>query len=314
MEYIKLIQNIDKTPNKPYYLDHYFCDYIEFITLINNGDTISISDIYDRFRIDDRFNDDEYVAEGNDRWNSRIQEWFAILKVRKLTFDEFYPFVITNKNYISLKDDLSNHHKLYLFLLISSNLKYIKNNANILTSDFEELSLKVLKKYLPDNAHSEIFSKKDGILEDKIKTLADNLKYKIKYQENSFYENNTGDGGLDLVAWIPFIKDKNQNNMQVILAQCATGKNWLDKQSDTDKFTSNFIDFKTSVNKAIFIPYDARENNRDFAEQNEILNASLLFDRVRIVYLLTNSVDEISKLSSFNAVVDGIIQYKEPIV
>jgi hypothetical protein len=37
------------------------------------------------------------------------------------------------------------------------------------------------------------------------------------------------------VAWLPFDKDDNQNNMQIFLSQCATGKEWQNKQHETTK-------------------------------------------------------------------------------
>lgn len=314
-----MIKNIDSIPTQSYICEHYFCDYIEFIALINNGDFVSVSDIYDRFKIDDATTEQQSDDPSNntDIWHSRIQEWFDILKTRKEVFGEFFPFDVTDNNHISLQNNLNNHHKLYLFLLLSSSLKYIENNTNILTSDFERLSLEVLKSYLPDHAKSHIFGtasdRYTGTLKQKTNLLAQDLKYKTKYKEESLSSHNTGDNGVDLVAWIPFKEDENQNNMQVFLAQCATGKDWTSKQNEPDKFSSNLIDFKTYVNKAIFIPYDARSNNRDFSEQNSIMNNILFFDRVRVVYLLIDSIEEIIQLKSFD-IVQSFIEYEESIV
>ncbi len=312
-----MIKNIEIAPDKPYYLSHYFCDYIELIALINNG-IVSISDIYERFKINESLGGNNEASEIDDEWNGRIQEWFDILAVRESIFNDFYPFEIAGErsNHIQLKNNLSNHHKLYLFLLLSSSLKYIKRDTSTLTSDFEKMSLKVLKNYLPNNAHSRIFgttaTKDDGYigtLKDKIDALATDLKYTTKYEENSINHQNTGDGGVDLVAWIAFTEDSNQDNIQVFLAQCTTGKNWLQKQHEPDKIT-NLINFKTFV-RVMFVPYDARKNNRGFSEQNDILNI-LLFDRIRVVYLLASNIKEIMSLSSFE-IVQYFIEHKEPI-
>ncbi len=313
-----MIKNIEIAPDKPYYLSHYFCDYIELIALINNG-IVSISDICERFKINESLGGNNEASEIDDEWNGRIQEWFDILAVRESIFNDFYPFEIAGErsNHIQLKNNLSNHHKLYLFLLLSSSLKYIKRDTSTLTSDFEKMSLKVLKNYLPNNAHSRIFgttaTKDDGYigtLKDKIDALATDLKYTTKYEENSINHQNTGDGGVDLVAWIAFTEDSNQDNIQVFLAQCTTGKNWLQKQHEPDKIT-NLINFKTFV-RVMFVPYDARKNNRGFSEQNDILNI-LLFDRIRVVYLLASNIKEIMSLSSFE-IVQYFIEHKEPIV
>ncbi len=319
-----MIKNIEKTPPKSCYCEHYFCDYIELIALINNSDIVSVSDIYDRFKADDKTTDtesanvpDNDVSDNDDKWNTKIQGWFDILKIRKETFQDFYPFSIDDNNHIKLEKNLSDNHKLYLFLLLSSSLRYIEKNTNILTSDFEKLSLEALKSYLPDNAKCHIFGTSSDrytrTLKEKTDLLAEDLKYNTKYKESSLNSNNTGDGGVDLVAWIPFKKDENQNNMQVFLAQCATGKEWVNKQYEPDKFIDNFIDFKTRVKKAIFIPYDARNNNRDFSEQNSVLEDILFFDRIRVVYLLASNIKKIINLSSFE-IVQYFIEYEEPIV
>jgi hypothetical protein len=82
-----LIQNIDSVPRESYHKEHYHCDYIEILALINNKDIISISDICDRYRknkdIEETNNEN---AEDNipidDTWRSRIQEWLDNIAVR----------------------------------------------------------------------------------------------------------------------------------------------------------------------------------------------------------------------------------------
>lgn len=317
-----MIKNIEIVPSQSLCCSHYFCDYIELIALINNNDIVSTSDIYDRFKINESIGGNDESSEIDDTWTNRIKEWFDILVVRESIFSEFYPFAITGEssNHIQLKNNLNNHHRLYLFLLLCSSLKYIERDTNMLTADFERMSLKVLKNYLPNNAHSRIFGTTAtaddgyiGTLKEKIDRLAEDLKYTTKYKENTINHKNTGDGGVDLAAWITFTKDENQDNMQVFLAQCTTGKNWLKKQYEPDKCIRNLINFKTFVNKIMFISYDARTNNRDFSEQNEILDI-LLFDRVRIIYLLTNSINEIIELTSFSQIVSPVIEYQEFII
>lgn len=325
-----MIKNINNTPNVSFSKAHYFCDYIELIALINNDDIVSIADIYDRFYDDEKIkikinesdvNLGDETSNVNDKWETRIKEWFSILNIREQLFKEFYPFLITDETTIKLKSNLNNSHKLYIFLLLNSNKKYISKKRNMLTSDFEEFSLIALKKYLPINAFSFRFGKSmldydryTGKLINKINLLAQDLKYKTQYEEDDFNDGDGGDGGLDLVSWIPFLNDENQNNMQVILSQCATGDEWFKKQYETNKFTSNFINFKTKPNNAIFIPYDGRRADRKFAEQKEILTDVLLFDRIRILNLLQNNQDDITSLQSFVEIVDEVISFEEDII
>ncbi len=322
-----LIKNINSTPTVSIYKSHYFCDYIELIALVNNGDIVSTSDIYDRFYDDEKIKIKSNTDLGNetseiiDNWEIIISDWFSILAIRERIFKEFYPFSINGENTISSKSNLTNNHKLYIFLLLNSNQKYINQKKNLLTSDFEEFSLMALKNYLPANALSYRFGKSmlnydryRGKLASKIDLLSQDLKYKTQYEDDYFDNNDNGDGGLDLVSWNPFNNDENQNNMQVILSQCATGKEWFKKQYETDKFTSNFINFKTKVNSAIFIPYDGRRLDRKFTEQKEILNDVWVFDRIRILNLLNCNIKNVLLLKSFEEIVNKIMVYEEDIV
>lgn len=330
LKMIALIININQTPNLAYYKAHYFCDYIELVALVNNDDFFTKSDIYDIFYDDDKIKIKENTSDiilGNetskvvDNWKNKIGEWFDILNIREVLFKEFYPFIIINQGSIALKSNLTNSHKLYIFLLLNSTQKYLSKNKNLLTSDFEEFSLIALKNYLPINANSYRFGNSmldydryKGKLLHKINLLANDLKYKTQYDKEDFDDKDNGDGGLDLVSWFPFHNDENQNNMQVILSQCATGKEWYKKQYETDKVTSNFINFKTKVNSAIFIPYDGRRENRTFTEQKEILNDIWVFDRIRILNLLEKSKEEALALKSFKDIVDKIIIFEKDII
>ncbi|OJA03222.1 hypothetical protein BGC33_02325, partial [Bathymodiolus thermophilus thioautotrophic gill symbiont] len=120
--------------------------------------------------------------------------------------------------------------------------------------------------------------------------------------------------GLDLVAWLSFSNDDNQNNIQIFLAQCATGKQWENKQYETKKITNHYIDFKSEANHIFFMPYDCRNTDRSsFAEENIIFDG-LFFDRIRILYLLKNEINQIMNFASFNSIVDYAISYEEEIV
>ena len=317
MGVIKLIQFIDNIPSESFCKEHYYCDYVEFLALINNKDIVSISDIYDRFKenIDIQVSNNLPIDENlDDKWHDRIQAWFNNMTSRDSAFNNFYPFIVKSNN-IQLKDSLTDCHKLYIFLLLSASQKYIKRAGNTLPEDFEKVSLIALKNYLPDNAISHIFGTKSsrytGTLEDKIRHLAGDLKYKI--DTNNFQGNNTGDAGLDLVAWLPFLNDENQNNMQIFLAQCSTGKKWENKQHETTKITKHYINFKSKANYTFFMPYDCRNTDRSFAEESIIFDG-LFFDRVRILYLLENEIDNIMNFASFNSIVNDVISYEEEVV
>lgn len=322
-----MIKNIEKVPSLSYFNSHYFCDYIELLALINNNDLLSVSDIYDRFyedssiEVPDNNSDVDLgsnISKVCDEWENRIKEWFSILDTRKNAFNEFYPFAISQDT-IQMNDELTYKQQLYIFLLLNSNQNYVRNSSQ-LTSDFEELSLSALKNFLPNNALCYRFGKSmldydkyKGHITKKIDDLARDLKYTIKYKASYFAQNDNGDGGLDVVSWIPFEEDENQNNIQVYLCQCATGKEWYKKQDDTDKFIDNYIDFRTQVNSVMFIPFDTRNLDRTFNEESK-MKKNIVFDRLRLLYLLKDNQNLISELNSFDEIVNKVIEFEEDII
>ncbi|MCD8213408.1 MAG: hypothetical protein LUC34_05105 [Campylobacter sp.] len=277
-----IFKNLSNTPT-----EEYFCDYIEILALADKDKTISYADIYDYFYdngklniIDNQNNNihDEVPEnnknENNDRWDSKINSCFKFLISRKERYKDFYPFEIIYKNArysIALKNNLSNSHKKYIYLLLCSNQNYV--SCTKLPSDFEELSRIALKNYIPSNllqchrfGKSQLSCRYRGNIEDKINKLASDLKYKTKYQQHYFNKNNNGDNGLDIVAWLPFYSDENRDYMLVILGQCATGKDWINKQYEMLSFANNCIEFRTQVMYAMFISYDTRNENNKFQD------------------------------------------------
>ncbi|MBA5249715.1 MAG: hypothetical protein FE834_09350 [Gammaproteobacteria bacterium] len=316
-----MINNLNITPEKPYFNKHYFCDYIELVSLVSNPCFLSKSDILERFYQDEKNVTSGTIDNGNqdDKWESRVSDWFLMLDSRKNEFKDFYPFNI-NDNKISLKNNLNREHKAYIFLLLNSTQKYL-NNTNNLTSDFELMSLEVLRKYLPKNSRSYKFGKSGvnnsrykGCIETKIDLLAQDLQCKTNYEPYYFSSHDNGDGGLDLVAWTVFTPDDtNQNNIQIYLGQCATGKEWLSKQDDTEKFESKYIDFQSNINYMMFIPYDGRNLDRTFNEAGR-MGKYLLFDRLRMLFLFDCNLTNNMPSFSVDSIIEATIQYQENIV
>jgi len=314
-----VFKKLSSVPEKSYFNEHYFCDYVELIALVSNEDIVSSSDIYDRFYDDGKINvnSSELNSEEVDKWESRIISWYELLKYRENYYGISYPFIINRKT-IKLKHDLNSNQLIYLFLLLNSNLKYIEDK-NILTSDFEEVSLQAFKEYLPTIAKIYRFGKSminndryTGSISDKIDLFASDLKYNTKYEPHFFAENNNGDGGLDIVSWIPFKDDLNTNNMSIYFGQCATGKDWVKKQDDTKKF-ENYINFKSNISHVLFIPYDGRNIDSKFNEEST-LSLNLLFDRLRIINLLLDNDTVVEELISFSSILKKAISYEEDIV
>ena len=73
--------------------------------------------------------DIENLPKGRkERLTSRLEDVYAHITLRNNILSERYPFVINTNGQLSLKNnDFSELQKLYILLLLSSNLCYIKN-------------------------------------------------------------------------------------------------------------------------------------------------------------------------------------------
>lgn len=312
-----ILVKLSTPPNLPYFNQHYFCDYIEILALAANTDVVSLADVIERFDIDTAGSDEN--NEQQDVWESKVAGWFAILEVRNQEYVGFYPFEIQGDS-IHLKEPLNNQQHLYLFLLLSSNLAYINRAFRaLLTTDFESVSLTAFIKYLPKQAEVHKFGKSGvannrytGAIKVKIDLLARDLQLNTCYKNHFFAAQNNGDYGLDVVAWVPFYADSQQLYLPVFLAQCATGKNWLEKQHEPLKIQNSIYGLDHAIN-TLFIPYDARNIDRTFNEEAEI-KTQLLFDRLRLIFLLKDDLSFVKRLSSFNKVVLKAVEFEEDIV
>ncbi|MCV6590968.1 MAG: hypothetical protein OIF57_18395 [Marinobacterium sp.] len=322
--------NLDSTPSESKYKSHYYCDYVELVSLCEPDDIVSVSDIYDRFYEDgkvshgvsslgDSNSDDGDACEPDERWVIRITEWFDILAVRMSVYGESYPFEVSGTS-IRLKDNLSSQARLYLALLISSSLKYVDSNRNLFTSAFEEISSLTLRSYLPPSGRAYVFGKSsasdsryEGSLKEKMSALAKDLGVKVVANDEDFQYYDTGDGGVDIVAWVPFDQDVNKDCIQLLFAQCAAGKNWDSKQNSVVKL-KNYLNLPDGAQNVLFVPYDLRGANRQYTERTEI-TASVVFDRYRILSLLdANTLWAKSTGEQLDSAVQSAIEYELDIV
>lgn len=311
-----------ESPKISKYIEHIYADYVELNALFLKEE-VTVADISDKLQdvkdsnvleIDELDNIENKLdeiasleAEKNDIIEERFHSIFSICQDREKLYNiDEYPFSV-NKNQIKLKENLTNKQKLYILLLLCSNLNYFKEIDHELTVDFEILSFYCLKFFLPRKAVVKSFGKNSaykGNAKTKISKLAEDLNTKINLDKlESIPPTSSQERGLDLIGWLPFV-DKIPN-MVIILGQCACGKNWNYKQYETQRF-KEYIAFPKLPIHAMFIPY-AMSIPRDikFHQHDEILNDQLLFDRKRIL----EQIDEFNfsaELKSFSAVEKSI--------
>ncbi|MGM8741962.1 hypothetical protein ACS6I7_14945 [Enterobacter hormaechei subsp. xiangfangensis] len=303
---------LDKTPNETLCNSHYYCDYLELLALVDCDDGLSVSDIYDRFLEDNKITDigTENGSIVNEEWMGRISGWFDEINCRVSHYGDSYPFIYDG-NRIRKNNNLNRNHHLYILLLLCSLLKYI-SGYHSLTTLFEQISYVSLKKYLPKIAEVHVFgvssernARYSGSIDQKYSLLAQDLGLTRSTRPNVFRDGDNGDGGVDIVAWVPFRDDPNLDRKQIFLGQSASGKNWANKQASVDKVKNYIMDLPSNSQNILFVPYDFRDSNRYFCQNDEI-TASLIFDRHRIIKLI--SIDDIN-IDSWIDTIQGIMDY-----
>ncbi len=308
------IDSIDEPKGK----HNLHADYVELVCVISKGH-ISANEIINRISDNGENESQEENLDGeigsphgeeNDKEINWIVCIFDYLEERQKLFGNKYPFKVKNEE-IKLKTKLNVQHQLYIYLLLSSSLKFFKVLTSELTSEFEIVSKEVLKNYLPRATVFGFGSQSDyqGNAKNKIEELAKKIGLDTdKRVINQINKHNSKEEGLDVGGWIPF-EDNNPNTI-IIFAQCACGKNWLNKQG-AKRYNRFYHFYLLPFIHALLIPYDLEREGKKFKFDIDITNGVLLFERKRILELL-NGFD----FNNFESkkIVDAFLKHKEDIV
>lgn len=311
---------LEKTPNCAKDKTHYYCDYIELIALCESEDGLSSSDVYDRFQEDERIQDigSKDGAETNEAWLASIESWFVELEVRSEAYGDKYPFEFVDSRF-ALKKQLDDFSYIYIGLLLCSCLRYVENKS-ILSSAFEFASWCAMKRYLPETSEVHIFGvssrnpgKYVGSLEEKVRLLSEDTGYPVSSRPNVFRERDNGDGGVDIIAWVPFSQDINLDKKLLFIGQSASTMGWPEKQHSSRRLLS-FLDIETTTINTLYVPYDMRDSERNIKEWT-IVTTDVLFDRHRLFTLLRP--DELFSGQvglEFRQAIQSAIEFEEDIV
>lgn len=302
-----MITNLENPPKRKT-IDYLQADYIELLCLFNRDRVIGQGDIHNRYLkyadIDNEPQEDEYEdeeqaaddeelgeAELSDRWTERFEGFFRNLEYRATAFGDLYPFEISDSlNQINVKSRLSEHQKLYVYLLMASSLRnFDKGVQTRIGNSFEYISAEALRQYVGEKAEVHIFAanppgRYTGNIKTKINKLARDLFEESLVRENPLSSHSSKDEGLDIVGWFPF-EDETPNRL-LIFGQCACGEDWKGKQSSSDyKAWAGHIRLSIEPVNSIFIPYCFRDARGNWYAKHEI-RMSLMIDRLRIMNLL----------------------------
>ncbi len=297
---------------------HLMADYVELLCLASQDGEISIDDaissvyqsaeheaFHEAAVIDDPGND-IHASELNDTHYAKGVDWFRHLSYRQRAFESIYPFCAVEDT-LTLKYDIAPTNALYIFLLLCSKLSATKNR-NRLAASFETVSSNVFSRFLPSftihhfgktpNRRSEYTNK----LKDAIGQLCKNIHEKPIFDRGDFSDKDTGDGGLDLLAFKLF-GDGQPGNM-ICFAQCACGPdNWIKKQYESNRNNwSKRIAFIHPPANFMFTPVCFRKPDGKWFKRDKI-SESILVDRLRICQTL-HDTDDFDLYESVQAFLD----------
>lgn len=234
------------------------------------------------------------AAEVHDNRYDWCGQVFALLADRQKALKAAYPFEVSSQRLnISLSTDLTDCRP-YIFYLSCSSLSSMKEaNARRLTAHFETVSRHVMKCLLPQRAEVEVFgtardidaTRFTGSPFDRITALARELRGTVLVDRSEFHPNESGDNGLDLVAWLPMHDDAK--GVPSFFGQCACGKKWDGKQYEASyERWGEFIKLSSPSTKFTFIPhYFRREGGAWYANADV---SGILVDRLRAIRATSN--------------------------
>lgn len=295
-----------------------WCDYIELRCLVHPDKTFSRSDLNetqeemgeicnDSLELENeeyaedadlslqQFAADDYLSSRpmkDDRRHQRTAERYQHLNIRSVLYGDCYPFFLDEDlQSIHLKDDLTPLNLLYLQLMLSSLLRYCKRSRRQeITDVFENISYRVFCCLLPHGWEVHQFGKSvseryTGHLFDKLTHLAEDVRGTLSKHttRESFSRYNSGDGGLDLVAWHPMFDNRPQ--IPIAFAQCGCTPDEFDAkmlESSPGKL-GNHLHVGHDWQSYYFMPQSMQQGPTDGWFRFSDFGKSIVLDRLRIL-------------------------------
>jgi len=231
---------------------------------------------------------------GGFKLEERWREIANFSNMRKKEFEAFYPFSLSDdEDTIYFSFDESPAQRIYLGLLIAS---CMRNIANIRKAEvaraFEETCFQLFSKLMPFGseiratwANGGDEAPYAGTLYEKMVAIAKDLRCTANFQERDFNARDTGDGGIDLIAWHPMAD--NREGMPIAFAQCGCSRDdWRFKQLEASPAKHyRKLPVMHVWSTYYFLPLDLRHSDGDWAYKDDI-GASIIVDRLRLVRLV----------------------------
>lgn len=273
-----------------------WADYMEFRCLYIDDHLLSKDDVLDFFFDEDSEDLQRGETEHSSKYDKLaavIGNYYEIIKYRNSTHPNYYPFNIEDGECISLKENLTEKHLHYIFLLLCSNICFMdKSSMQKITHVFEKYCHPLMKILVPMDAQTELFgttrdvSLFSGNLRTRIEQLANCLgaqTTKTMDTDKKYDRINAGDAGLDIVS---FLKLDDASHIPLALGQCTCSYDeWINKQESINRDTWRArIDPLAPFWRYMYVPFFCHNASGRFEQPTEI--HTCLIDRQRILNLL----------------------------
>lgn len=335
-----MITNLDSMPSNEPYL---WADYIEILALTNTDRSFSRGDLYSTLQaqpeavlaeteeaeeesIDDAVDENDALVRRRARRSvSRSyvdRKWiFAISFVRQRIdlFGDSYPFILSDDNdTVELRDtseaQFSHLERLYLALLICANIKYVSlGSRRDITRSFELISLPIFESLMPSGsivkacwASGGQEAPYTGTLFNKFTHIAEDIRCTANFKERDFSRGNSGDGGLDIIAWHPMGDERDAIPISFVQCGCSQ-EEWEAKQLEASP-AMLYSKFPVAHRWATyyFLPQDLRWMDGEWAHKSKLGDA-IFVDRLRLINLtrISATIDHSSNIAYLDRILEA---------
>jgi hypothetical protein len=315
---------------------HHWADYVELLSLVNVDGRFSVDDLVERWKeqhdlesVDDSNGGEEDPVDApglepgapaaavDDRRYQRARDVFAHLAYRAQRFEESYPFDLPEYGSELVRvDDLDQPQRLYVFLLLASSLRYVpKARRHSVTQPFELMAAEVMRLLMPPTSEVHVFGtaqpqdgRYSGTMWEKINTLASDLGETVILSEDAFAATDTGDLGLDVVAWVPL--GDGAPSLPVWFVQATCEAEWKAKQHESGGNWHSYITTRAPRGNVLVVPYCFRSTDGSWFDA-KWPTAAVLVDRQRLCWLFRNH--GVASAAMPEQLIEEALQFREPV-
>ncbi len=290
----EILSGLDTKPRQAY--TFLWADYVELLTLcgedgrFSRGNLEELQQEGEELQVDDdgiNFTSTEQDDDVAKRWD----EIKAKLLQRRTAYAT-WPFELNGNVLRRVFDANLPGHRLYAALLIASSLRLCpKKRIEEISAALEEVAYLLFMGMLPEGwkvipfgAHQTIADGYTGTLRGRLEQLADDIHGRLMKQADDYDSSDTGDGGIDVVAWDNL--GDARGHMPVIFAQCGCSPtDWEHKQlSVTPAAIESHIAAQHPGAAYYVTPHDLSASNEKWERASHVARVVVL-DRRRLMHL-----------------------------